>query len=287
MLETGVNVPEVVNLVFMRPVQSRIRLEQMIGRGTRTHETCRHPAWLPNRHRDGFLIMDFWENDFGKAHETEVPQKLPVLVNIFNTRLKLLSHFLDNQRAPDTQKVIADLRALIQLIPTESFLVKKVLPDVQQAWEDSFWRYVTRKEIEFLQKQVGPLLRFAPGMDVPAQTFISKVERLKLQILTGKDATQTAESIAEDASRLPNFVFEDAARKGPAEFCLTPDLLTASVDDLNRVIETLADQMKNRRKEENVVDLLDLSDVIATSGYIILRNRPEPIYYEDYRQMVT
>ncbi|MEW5980591.1 MAG: type I restriction-modification enzyme R subunit C-terminal domain-containing protein, partial [Acidobacteriota bacterium] len=51
--------------------------------------------------------------------------------------------------------------------------------------------------------------------------------------------------------------------------------------------ETLADQMKNRRKEEGGIDLLDLSDVIATSGYIILRERPEPVFYEDYRQMVT
>ncbi|HLF91192.1 MAG TPA: type I restriction-modification enzyme R subunit C-terminal domain-containing protein, partial [Anaerolineales bacterium] len=118
-------------------------------------------------------------------------------------------------------------------------------------------------------------------------TFTSKVERLKLQILTGKDPKSTAQAIAEDVSRLPNFVFEDAARKGPAEFCLTPDLLTASVDELNQVIETLAGQMKNRRKEENGVDMLDLSDVIATSGYILLRNRPEPVYYEEYRQMVT
>ncbi len=66
MLETGVNVPEVVNLVFMRPVHSRIKLEQMIGRGTRTHETCKHPDWLPDGHKDDFLIIDFWENDFNK-----------------------------------------------------------------------------------------------------------------------------------------------------------------------------------------------------------------------------
>ena len=35
LLETGIDVPEVINLVFMKPVQSRIKLEQMIGRGTR------------------------------------------------------------------------------------------------------------------------------------------------------------------------------------------------------------------------------------------------------------
>jgi len=59
MLETGVNVPEAVNLVFMRPVQSRIKLEQMIGRGTRCHTTCNFRDWLPDGHKKEFLISDF------------------------------------------------------------------------------------------------------------------------------------------------------------------------------------------------------------------------------------
>ncbi len=41
MLDTGVDIPEVVNLVFMKQVQSRIKLEQMIGRGTRSQAACR------------------------------------------------------------------------------------------------------------------------------------------------------------------------------------------------------------------------------------------------------
>jgi type I restriction enzyme R subunit len=131
------------------------------------------------------------------------------------------------------------------------------------------------------------LLRYAPGVDVPAQTFTSKVERLKLQIVSGENPKNTAKSIAEDVSKLPNFVYEDQGRKEPAEMCLTPDLLTASVEQLNQVIETLADQMKYRRQEGAAVDMLDLTDVIATSGYIVLRDRPEPVFYEEYRRMVT
>ena len=90
LLETGIDVPEVVNLVFMRPVQSRIKLEQMIGRGTRSDETCRYKDRLPNGHKQSFLIIDFWENDFNKSASEELAQSLPVLVTLFNTRLKLL-----------------------------------------------------------------------------------------------------------------------------------------------------------------------------------------------------
>src|SRR5258708_31766966 len=42
MLDTGIDVPEVVNLVFMKPVQSRIKLWQMVGRGTRNQAPCRY-----------------------------------------------------------------------------------------------------------------------------------------------------------------------------------------------------------------------------------------------------
>lgn len=189
MLETGINVPEVVNLVFMRPVQSRIKLEQMIGRGTRNDAACTHHDQLPKGYKDSFLIIDFWENDFAKDHETEFTPSLPVLVTIFNTRLQLLELFLKNQHSNEAKKVIADLQEMIELIPIDLFLVKKIYPQVKQAWEDSFWRYITRKDIEFLRTKVGPLLRYAPAVDVSAQTFTSKVERLKLNCNRAKSQT--------------------------------------------------------------------------------------------------
>src|SRR5438094_5446229 len=43
----------------------------------------------------------------------------------------------------------------------------------------------------------------------PYTTLFRSVERLKLQILTEKDTSATAQSIAEDVSRLPDFVYED------------------------------------------------------------------------------
>ncbi len=288
MLETGVNVPEVVNLVFMRPVHSRIKLEQMIGRGTRSHETCTHPEWLPDGHKKEFLIIDFWENDFSKHPQEQVAQSLPVLVTIFNTRLKLLEIYLEEKtlRVSETQRVCADLRAQIALIPTDSFSVKRAYPEVEQAWEDGFWRYLTPDKISFLRLKVGPLLRYAPGVDVQAATFIGKVERLKLRILTGRDPSATAQSIAEDVGRLPEFVYEDPRREQAARLCLTPQLQTATVAQLNQVIETLADQMKNRRAKPNTFLELDLPDFVEMRGYILLYGGSQPVYVEEYRQRV-
>jgi len=287
MLETGVNIPEVVNLVFMRPVHSRIKLEQMIGRGTRTNEACRMHYLLPNGRKESFLIIDFWENDFNKAPEIETAQSLPVLVTIFNTRLKLLERFIADQNSDASKRVIQDLRDMIEMIPRDSFSVKKELPAIEHVWEDGFWRYVTEKDIAFLQNRVGPLLRYAPAVDVQAMTFISKVERLKLQIVSGKDPSTTAQAIAEDVARLPEFVFEDDTCAEPAALCLSPALQNATVEELNEIIDHLPAHMSKRRKVEDAFMLLDLQDLIETRGWIILKDREEPIFYEEYRRLVN
>src|SRR3989344_1616658 len=70
-LDTGVDIPEIMNLVFVKPVISSIRFWQMLGRGTRNLSACENREWLPTN-KDGqhtkedFLILDFkfgnWSN---------------------------------------------------------------------------------------------------------------------------------------------------------------------------------------------------------------------------------
>ncbi|MFO7634729.1 MAG: DEAD/DEAH box helicase family protein, partial [Caldilinea sp.] len=288
MLETGVNVPEVANLVFMRPVQSRIKLEQMIGRGTRNQETCKRLDWLPNGRKDDFLIVDFWENDFSKTPQPEVAQSLPVLVNLFNTRLALLEKTagatdatVDAVRA----RAVDDLRGMVERIPRDAFAVKRILPQIEQAWTADFWRYLPPARLAFLRLQVGPLLRYAADVDVPAATFTHKVERLKLQLLTHQPTAGAAQAIAEDAARLPDFVREDPARAGAIQRCLA-DLTTTPPDELSAVIDALAGQMRFRRQGDDLFLTLDLPDLIASRGYILLFGGSQEVYVESYRQQV-
>ena len=77
--------------------------------------------------------------------------------------------------------MIADLREQIQQIPTDSFTIRKHMPEIEEAWTDAFWNYLVPSKIEFLKLKVAPHLRLVPGVDVAAATFISKVERLKLK----------------------------------------------------------------------------------------------------------
>ncbi len=75
------------------PWRQRRSFWQMIGRGTRSQEACKRLEWLPNREKDKFLIVDFWENfeHFNMMpKDGETTGQIPVLVTIFNTRLTKL-----------------------------------------------------------------------------------------------------------------------------------------------------------------------------------------------------
>lgn len=134
--------------------------------------------------------------------------------------------------------------------------------------------------------KVGPLLRYAPAVDVEAETFTHKVERLKLASLSEKESRSTLDAIREDVSRLPAFVREDARRAAAIDLVLSPALERASPAQLDEVVESLADQMRNRRAVENAFRLLDLPDFIANRGYILLFGGEQEMYVETYRQMV-
>ncbi len=285
MLDTGIDVPEVTNLVFMKPVQSPIKLQQMIGRGTRVQAACRNLALLPNFEKKDFLIIDFWENNFSRDAKEVGEQSTPVLVTIFNTRLRLLETYLKDQKDPDCKQVNADLREQIQQIPTDSFTIRKHMPEIEEAWTDVFWNYLVPSKIEFLKLKVAPHLRLVPGVDVPAATFISKVERLKLLKRTGKDTSQAIQSIAEDAAILPDFVVNDPKCKLQVQKCIPEELTNASLSDLTKLRDALGPQMKYKRRLDTFLEL-DLVDSIAISGYILLTKSGEKMYVAEYRRLV-
>jgi type I restriction enzyme R subunit len=285
MLDTGIDVPEVVNLVFMKPVQSRIKLWQMIGRGTRNQQTCKYLNRLPAGKKTEFKIIDFWQNDFNKQADDKPPIDMPVLVSVFNTRLKILERHLPDHTAEAFRQAITDLRAMMTRVPRDSFPVKKVWLQVAPAWEDDFWALITPARLDFLRLHVAPLLRFAADVDVAAETFTHKVERLKLQILLATPSPQLLQSIAEDVSLLPE-IAERVHSSPSAALALSADLATATPAQLTQVIRDLAPQMKSRRDRPSAFLKIDLPDFIATHGYISVGEGGHQVLIEEYKRRV-
>ena len=285
MLDTGVDVPEAVNLVFMKPVQSRIKLWQMIGRGTRNDQACKFHDRLPEGKKTEFKIIDFWQNDFNKKADDKPPTDVPVLVSIFNTRLKILERHLPDHTAEAFRQAVADLRLMVARVPGDSFPVKKVWLQVGQAWEDDFWTLITPARLDFLRLHVAPLLRFAADVDVAAETFTHKVERLKLQILQAAPSPQLLQSIAEDVSLLPD-IGKRVASSTSAKLALSPDLATATPAQLTQIIRDLAPEMKNRRNRPNAFLKIDLPDFIEAHGYISVGEGGHQILIDEYKRRV-
>jgi len=285
MLDTGIDVPEVVNLVFMKPVQSRIKLWQMIGRGTRNQEACKYLDRLPDGRKTEFKIIDFWQNDFNKKADDKPPIDMPVLVSVFYTRLKIVERHLPDHTAEAFRQAIADLRAMMRRVPQDSFPVKKVWLQIASAWEDDFWTLITPVKLSFLRLHIAPLLRFAADVDVAAETFTHKVERLKLQILLTTPSPQLLQSIAEDVSLLPD-IAERVSFSPSAKLALSADLATATPAQLTQIIRDLAPEMRNRRNRVSAFLKIDLPDFIETHGYISVGEGGHQILIEEYKRRV-
>lgn len=99
MLDTGIDVPEVLNLVFFKIVRSKTKFWQMIGRGTRL---CKD-LFAPGQDKQDFLIFDFCQNleYFGQdlpATEGATGQSLGQ--RLFNARLELIAALDKSLLAP-------------------------------------------------------------------------------------------------------------------------------------------------------------------------------------------
>jgi type I restriction enzyme R subunit len=210
---------------------------------------------------------------------------IPVLVSLFNTRLKILERHLPDHTAEAFRQAVLDVRAMIARIPRDSFPVKKVWIQIASAWDDDFWTLIRTTKLDFLRLQVSPLLRFAPEVDVAAETFTHKVERLKLQILQTTPSPQLLQSIAEDVSLLPDIA--ELVRSWPsAALALSSDLPTATPAQLTQMIRDLAPQMKNRRDRPNAFLKIDLPDFIASHGHISVGDGGQQILLEEYKRRV-
>jgi type I restriction enzyme R subunit len=286
MLDTGVDIPEIVNLAFMKPVNSQIKFWQMIGRGTRSHEACKVYDWLPNSIKESFLIIDYWQN-FEQVKIDDTNKQIPIRVTIFNTRLAKLQIFLGDQESDDAKRIINNLRSDITDIPLDSFSVHKVYKDVKDAWQSDFWNFITRDRIEFLRLKVAPLLRFVPGMNNDEAFFISKMERLGLNFLQRKDLATTIDSIKEDVSMLPTNLAQVAQH-----IRVINDLLTnkfwqeANLTKIDETKETLAPIMKYKMPRPSLVIELGLDDIIESRRWVILRKDNQKVYIEEYRKRV-
>jgi type I restriction enzyme R subunit len=159
MLDTGIDVPEIVNLVFAKPVFSKVKFWQMIGRGTR----LRKDLFGVGEDKKFFRVFDHWGNfdyfDFRYQHR-EPPAQKSLLQQLFEARLDLAEEALREAR-PDFFKTVtrlleADLDSLDErtIAVREKWRQRRTLTrtDVLQAF--------TPGTVQALRSDMAPLMQW-------------------------------------------------------------------------------------------------------------------------------
>ncbi len=208
MLDTGVDIREVVNLVFAKPVYSYTKFWQMIGRGTRVLEDdpAQREPWCPEK--DKFLIIDCWGNfDFFKMQPKgrEPGAIIPLPVRLFESRLDKLEAAIAVKRDDVIESTIADLRADLADLPEKNVVVLDNKPNLDQIAPDEYWPAITPEKLGFLRTQIAPVLRARSGVDFKAMRLEKDVVDLSKELLAGNTESYEAirESVINQISELP------------------------------------------------------------------------------------
>ncbi len=292
MLDSGVDIREVVNLVFAKPVYSYVKFWQMIGRGTRVLEidpSLRKP-WCPGK--DRFLIIDCWGNfDYFGMHPKgrEPGEQVPMPVRLFRARLDQLEVALASGAGEVVEAVKADLRADLAALPANNVVVLERQADLAAVREDTYWARLGKDQFAFLRNAIAPILRAKSDADFKALRFETDVVELGTALLAAnRDAAEALrESIVEQVAELPLGVNLVAKERDLIEAVLGP-ACWASVDDarLRDLVARLAPLMRFRQERRDAMVALDLADLTAIHERVAVGPDGRDMPISAYRQRV-
>lgn len=186
MLDTGIDVPEVCNLVFFKPVRSSSKFWQMIGRGTRL---CLD-LFGPKDHKKEFIIFDFCENfEFFNANPKGIEAGNPKSLSqrLFELRLRiailLLAQESDDLKAYG-QSLIDHLVAQTIALDTNTFIVRQHWEVVEKYQDKHQWNALSDLNIKEIVDHIAILITES-DQDEGAKRFDVLLLELQLNVLMG------------------------------------------------------------------------------------------------------
>ncbi len=287
MLDTGIDVPSVQTLVFAKPVFSQVKFWQMIGRGTR--------RWTDpdtGRQKKGFLIIDFW-NNFAYFHmnpEGEVAKPTePLPVGLFRLRLQKaeLLHNLGDREA--LRHARGQLQGMLAALPADNVNVRPHLDEITELRTDEAAWTLDAEQIDHLERQIAPLCRFLPEVNLMVMSFEARTERLALAHLTGlsDQVGVLREQVLEDLALLPMTLHEVQLQAERLAWSRTSGFWEHL--DYSRVMElqaAFAPLMRYRDRRQPEMISLNLPDEIARRRWIIYGPSGEGAFADTYREQV-
>ena len=248
MLDTGIDVPEVLNLVFFKKVMSKAKFWQMIGRGTRL---C--PGLLDGADKNQFYIFDFCGNFafFRMSQGKPVHAQLSLQGALFRLKGEIVYKLQDmayqtEELVPFRQALVKELLGKAQELNRDNFAVKQHLRAVERFSKEETYQGLVYDDIREMEEELCPLI--LPDADDPkALRFDALLYGIELAYMVGKTSTKARRDLVRQAEAVASVgnIPEIQEQKELLDRILHTDYLErAGLNEFEHIRKSLRDLMK-------------------------------------------
>ena len=281
MLDTGIDVPAVLNLVFFKKVRSKIKFVQMIGRGTRL---CKD-VYGPGKNKNGFLIFDYCGNFeyFGEHPDgKEGKEMLTLSQRLFQIRLDMLFELQKLEYQEDTwfhayyDQIKTELHnEVIHIKSHDSRIqVRESMQYVDKYYDKKSWISLSPVEVKEIKRHISPLLDSGLNGDHLAISFDARVYYVEKTILAIRKATGANDHI-KNLRLIAKFLIEEKASV-PQVLAKAQDLKqlaskeywdNVNIPELERIRASLRDLMVFLAGKERPKININITDELHEAEY--------------------
>lgn len=244
MLDTGVDVPSILNLVFFKKVFSKSKFWQMIGRGTRL---CEH-LMDDSKDKTQFYIFDFCGNfEFFRMNKgKEAKAQLPLQGALFNLEFQLAYKLQDIEYQESDlisyrEYLVSQMTGKVQRLHRDNFAVRQHLKYVDEYANEVNYKDLTYEDCLQVREEIAPLI-LPDSDDASALRFDALVWGLELAKMAGNPEGKLKSDLLKKVaavSKVAN-IPEVTAQKDLINRILTTDYLNCvGIEDLEQIRKSL------------------------------------------------
>lgn len=248
MLDTGIDVPEVLNLVFFKKVMSKAKFWQMIGRGTRL---C--PDLLDGENKNMFYIFDFCGNFefFRMGGKGKSANQIALQGAIFSLKAQMVFKLQDLAYQTDEliafrKELVDDMVRKVRELNKENFAVRQHLKYVELYANPDNYTTLSYEDTLIIADELAPLI--TPDEDDPkAMRFDALMYGIELAYLVGKKYNRARSDLYKKVTGIASVanIPEIMAKAELIDKILHTDYVdTAGINEFEHIRESLRDLIK-------------------------------------------
>lgn len=300
MMDTGIDVPACVNLVFFKKVRSKTKFWQMVGRGTRLCPELTCTDLIEREEYTGkkrFLIFDYCGNfeyfrQVKHTMEGEVPISLSE--NIFRKCVRLVAAFQDASKfdgayQPWRRELTELCQGRIAGLNTDLFHVQLALKHVEKFKKPEAFICLSELDQQELTEHIAPLVHFDEA-DAMALRFDNFIYGFILNVLDESPLVKrdmarlvTTARLLEKKSSIPQVAAKLPLLRQISDPELWKDIDICKLEDIRRELRALIRFLDEGSKRKDIITILTDPILDSTAGIPL----PEEDPFESYKMKVN